>query len=59
MAEGIIAARDRLGVRTPIVARIRGVNEVEARLQLEKGGVTAFLEIDRACEKVASILREE
>jgi succinyl-CoA synthetase beta subunit len=58
VADGILAARDNLGIRIPIVARIRGVNEEEARIRLQKGGVVAFLEIDRACEKAASMLKE-
>jgi succinyl-CoA synthetase beta subunit len=58
VADGILAARDQLGIRIPIVARIRGVNEEEARLRLQRGGVVAFHRIDQACEKAASLLKE-
>ncbi len=58
VAEGILAARDRLGLRIPIVVRIRGVNEEEARVMLQKGGVVAFHDLDQACEKAASLTQE-
>ncbi len=58
VADGILGARDRLGIHIPIVVRIRGVNEEEAQLRLQQGGVVAFRELDLACEKAASLLRE-
>ena len=58
VAEGILAARESLGIRIPIVVRIRGVNEEEAQSRLKKGGVIAFHELDLACEKAASLLKE-
>ncbi len=57
VADGILAARNTLGIGTAIVVRIRGVNEEEARLRLEKGGVVAFHDLEQACEKAASLLR--
>ncbi|MDD1743657.1 MAG: acetate--CoA ligase family protein [Methanomassiliicoccales archaeon] len=58
VAEGILAARDRMDLRIPIVVRIRGVNEEEARVMLQKGGVVAFHDLEQACEKAASLTQE-
>jgi succinyl-CoA synthetase beta subunit len=58
VADGIVAAREKLGINIPIVARIRGVNEEQAKLSLKRGGVVAFLDLDQACEKAASLMKE-
>lgn len=58
VADGILAARDRLGITIPIIVRIRGVNEEEARLRLKDAGIVALHELGQACEKAASLLRE-
>lgn len=58
VAEGILAAREGLGIDIPIVVRIRGVNEEEAQLKLQNAGIVAYHELDLACEKAASLLRE-
>jgi succinyl-CoA synthetase beta subunit len=58
VADGILAARDRLDVHIPIVVRIRGVNEEEAQLRLKQVGIVVFSELDQACEKAASLSKE-
>jgi len=58
VANGILAARNRLGVNIPIVVRIMGVNEEPAQLRLQQGGVVAFHDLDQACEKAASLSKE-
>jgi succinyl-CoA synthetase beta subunit len=58
VADGILAARDKLGIRIPFVVRMRGVNEQEAQHRLQSGGLIAFRELDLACEKAASLARE-
>jgi succinyl-CoA synthetase beta subunit len=58
VADGILSARDRLGVNIPTVVRLRGVNEEKAQLRLQQGGVVAFHDLDQACEKAASLSKE-
>jgi succinyl-CoA synthetase beta subunit len=55
VAEGIVAARKRLDITTPIVARIRGVNEDRARSILAADGIMAFEDLDDACKEAARL----
>jgi len=54
VAEGLIAARERLQLDTPMVVRVRGVNEEHARKMLADAGMTASQDLDEACRKAAS-----
>lgn len=51
VAEGIVAARKRLDITTPIVIRIRGVNEDRGRSILAEDGIIAFEDLDDACKE--------
>jgi succinyl-CoA synthetase beta subunit len=55
VAEGIIGARRELGIDIPIVARIRGVNEAEARKMLEEVGIFSIDDLEKACEKAIDL----
>lgn len=55
VAEGMIRARNELGIDVPIVARIRGVNEVRAWKMLEEVGIHSINDLDEACRKVIDL----
>ncbi len=55
VAQGVIDARKRIGARTPLVARIRGVNEDLARSMLIAAGITALTDLDEACRKASEL----
>ena len=48
VARGLLTALDRLSVRVPIVIRLTGTNEKEARELLSKRGMTALSDMDEA-----------
>ena len=55
VAEGLIAAREKLGIRTPMVVRVRGVNEEQARKMLADKGIFALRDLDEACLKASTL----
>ena len=52
VARGLLTALDRLGTKTPIVIRLTGTNEAEARQMLESRGMTALSDMDEAVRAV-------
>jgi succinyl-CoA synthetase beta subunit len=52
VARGLLAALDRLNVRVPIVIRLTGTNEKEARELLGKRGLMALSDMDEAVRAV-------
>ncbi len=48
VAQGLLTALDRLSVRIPIVIRLTGTNEKEARRLLSKRGMIALSDMDEA-----------
>jgi succinyl-CoA synthetase beta subunit len=52
VARGLLSALDRLGTKTPIVIRLTGTNEAEARQMLESRGMTALSDMDEAVRAV-------
>jgi succinyl-CoA synthetase beta subunit len=52
VARGLLAALDRLNVRIPIVIRLTGTNEKEARALLDQRGMTALSDMDEAVRAV-------
>lgn len=50
VAQGVKEASEKAGSGIPIVARIRGVNEEEAREILKRAGMTAVLDMDEAAK---------
>ncbi len=55
VARGVIKARERFNMKTPLVARIRGVNEDLAKKMLTEAGVTALSDLDAACQRAAEL----
>ena len=52
VARGLLAALDRLNVRVPIVIRLTGTNEKEARRLLSERGLPALSDMDEAVRAV-------
>jgi succinyl-CoA synthetase beta subunit len=52
VARGLLAALDRIGTRLPMVIRLTGTNEREARELLESRGMTALSDMDDAVRAV-------
>jgi succinyl-CoA synthetase beta subunit len=52
VARGLLAALDRLNVRVPIVIRLTGTNEKEARQLLSQRGLPALSDMDEAVRAV-------
>ena len=55
VANGIVAAKDRLKISKPIVVRLSGVHEDEGRAILKNDGIEAFSTMLPAIERVAQI----
>jgi succinyl-CoA synthetase beta subunit len=52
VARGLLSALDRIGTKLPIVIRLTGTNEREARAMLEARGMTALSDMDEAVKAV-------
>ena len=52
VARGLLTALDRIGTKTPIVIRLTGTNEAEAREMLAARGMTALSDMDEAVRAV-------
>ena len=52
VARGLLTALDRIGTKTPIVIRLTGTNEAEARELLGARGMTALSDMDEAVRAV-------
>ena len=52
VARGLLTALDRIGTKTPIVIRLTGTNEKEARDLLSARGMTALSDMDEAVRAV-------
>jgi len=52
VARGLLAALDRIGTKMPIVIRLTGTNEKEARAMLSARGMTALSDMDEAVRAV-------
>jgi succinyl-CoA synthetase beta subunit len=55
VAEGVVQARKKFGLRAPLVTRIRGVNEDRARDILHQEGITALTDLDEACREAGRL----
>lgn len=60
VAKGLIAARDHLGIRVPLVVRLTGTNEAAGRALLEEQGIApvASMEVG-ATQIVTHLIKEE
>jgi succinyl-CoA synthetase beta subunit len=52
VARGLLTALDKIGTKLPIVIRLTGTNEREARAMLEARGMTALSDMDEAVKAV-------
>ena len=52
VARGLLTALDRIGTKLPMVIRLTGTNEREARAMLEARGLTALSDMDEAVKAV-------
>jgi len=57
VARGIIAARDELGIKVPLVVRMTGTAEVEGRKLLEEAGITPGVSAPEAARKAVELAR--
>jgi succinyl-CoA synthetase beta subunit len=55
VAEGVLRALDRQAGKTPVVARIRGVNEAKAREMLISKGIAAHMSLEDAVRDVVRL----
>lgn len=54
VASGIVQAKEKFGIKQPIVVRLSGVREDEGREILKKGGIEAFSQMMPAIEAVVA-----
>lgn len=54
-AEGIVAAREELGVKKPIVVRMMGTNEEEGKQILRENGIDSLDSMEEAAEKAVKL----
>jgi succinyl-CoA synthetase beta subunit len=55
VAEGVLRALERTGNRTPIVVRIRGINEDQARSMLRQRGIAAHVSLEDAVDEIVQL----
>ncbi|NWF94950.1 MAG: ADP-forming succinate--CoA ligase subunit beta [Candidatus Thorarchaeota archaeon] len=58
VARGIVAARERKGIRVPMVIRMVGTNEAEGQRILRDAGIPFLNTMEEAAAKVVEIVRE-
>ncbi len=56
VANGVIAARDQLGIRVPLVVRMTGTREEEGRAILEQAGIVPAVSAPEAAEKIVQLV---
>jgi succinyl-CoA synthetase beta subunit len=57
VADGIVAALRKKELSSPLIIRLRGVNEVQGRKVLNDAGIEAHLKITDAVEAVKQVVR--
>ena len=55
VARGILAAKEDVGIKVPLVVRLKGTNDEEGRRILQEGGITALTDLDEAAKKAAAM----
>lgn len=58
VANGVIAARDQLGITLPLVVRMTGTREEEGRRILEAAGIVPAVSAPEAAQKIVDMVRE-
>jgi len=56
IAKGILQARQRMDLATPLVIRLIGTNEKEGRSLLEEAGIEAYEDLTDAVKKVVEFV---
>ncbi|MGA2873007.1 MAG: ADP-forming succinate--CoA ligase subunit beta [Candidatus Dormibacteria bacterium] len=59
VARGLIAARDELGIKLPLVVRMTGTREQEGRQLLEEAGITPAVSAVEAARKVVDLVQAQ
>jgi succinyl-CoA synthetase beta subunit len=59
VANGVIAARDQLGIRVPLVVRMTGTREEEGRAILEQAGIVPAVSAPEAADKIVKLVAAE
>jgi succinyl-CoA synthetase beta subunit len=54
-AKGIVAAREKIGVRKPVVVRMMGTNEEEGRRILKEAGIDTLDTMEEAARQVVRL----
>jgi succinyl-CoA synthetase beta subunit len=54
-AEGIVAAREELGLKKPIVVRMMGTKEEEGKAILKENGIDTLDSMEEAAEKAVKL----
>jgi succinyl-CoA synthetase beta subunit len=57
VARGLVQARDRLGMRLPLVVRLSGTNEEEGRVILQQNGIAPGASAWDAAQKIVELTR--
>lgn len=55
IAEGVVQAREELGIKKPIVVRMMGTNEAEGRAILKKDSIGVFDSMEKAAEMAVKL----
>ncbi|MEM2141726.1 MAG: ADP-forming succinate--CoA ligase subunit beta [Candidatus Thorarchaeota archaeon] len=58
VAKGIVAAREKLNIRVPMVIRMVGTNEVEGQKILEDAGIAFLKTMEDAASRVVKLVKE-
>jgi succinyl-CoA synthetase beta subunit len=58
VANGVIAARDQLGITLPLVVRMTGTREEEGRRILEAAGIVPAVSAPEAAQKIVDLVKE-
>lgn len=57
VAQGILAAKERLGIRVPLVVRLVGTNEEEGRRRCEAAGIVPVTSMEEGAERIVELVR--
>ncbi|HXX88010.1 MAG TPA: hypothetical protein VEH86_06165, partial [Candidatus Acidoferrum sp.] len=57
-AQGILEAREELGIKMPMVIRLVGTNEKEGKKILREAGLHAFDSMEEAARQIVEFSRE-
>jgi succinyl-CoA synthetase beta subunit len=58
VARGILDARQKLGIKKPMVIRLVGTNEEEGKRILDEAGIHAFDSMEETAQRVVEISKE-